>query len=122
MGNIEEFEYGMSLRYYAQRRVFMVQRDGLPAFGFPLTAQENFLINPQALQELWQGPQRVFLLVDECAPEDYLKDAVTLQTKGGKRLIANKAFFTASPLHLFRNTLNIKERFLPAREEYEASP
>ena len=43
MGNIEEFEYGMSLRYYAQRRVFMVQRDGLPDFGFPLTAQENFL-------------------------------------------------------------------------------
>ncbi len=107
MGNIEEFEYGMSLRYYAQTRVFMVQRDGLPDFGFPLTAQENFLLKPQALQELWQGPQRVFLLVDECAPEDYLEDAVTLQTKGGKRLIANKAFLPAPPLHLSETPLTL---------------
>ena len=75
MGNIEEFEYGMSLRYYAKRRIFMVQRDGLPQFGFPLSAQENFLIKPQTLQELWQGPRRIFVLIDECAPEDYLKDA-----------------------------------------------
>ena len=83
MGNIEEFEYGMSLRYYAKRRVLMVQRDGLPNFGFPLTVQENYLIKPQTLQELWQSHQRVFVLLDECAPEDYLKDAVTLESQGG---------------------------------------
>ena len=116
MGNIEEFEYGMSLRYYAQKRILMVQRDGLPDFGFPLTTQENFLIKPQALQELWQGPQRVFLLVDECAPEDYLKDAVRLQTMGGKHLLANKAFFAAPPLHLPETPLTLKKDSCPLKE------
>ena len=62
MGNIEEFEYGMSLRYYAKRRIFMVQRNGLPNFGFPLTTQENYLIKPHTLQELWRGPRRIFVL------------------------------------------------------------
>jgi 4-amino-4-deoxy-L-arabinose transferase-like glycosyltransferase len=109
MGNIEEFEYGMSLRYYAQRRVLMVQRDGLPEFGFPLTARENFLIQPRTLQELWQGPQRVFVLQDECAPEDYLKDAVALETKGGKRLISNQGLLAARPLHPLQSPLTLKK-------------
>ena len=109
MGNIEEFEYGMSLRYYAGTRVLMVQRDGLPDFGYPLTKQENFLITPQTLQELWQGPHPVFLLVDECAQEDYLEDAVTLQTQGGKRLLANKAVFAGRTLHLAEPPLSLKK-------------
>ena len=113
MGHIEEFEYGMSLRYYAQRQVIMIQRNGLPDFGFPLTVQENFLVNPRALQELWQSPQRVFLLVDECSPEDYLPDAITLQIRGGKRLIANKAFFPASPLHLSEMPLTLNKDSRP---------
>ena len=83
MGNIEEFEYGMSLRYYAKKRVFMVQRDGLPKFGFDLTVQENYLIVPETLKELWQSHQRVFVLVDECASEDYLIDTVTIESRGG---------------------------------------
>jgi hypothetical protein len=116
MGNIEEFEYGMSLRYYTQKRILMVQRDGLPDFGFPLTAQENFLIKPQVLRELWQGPQRVLLLVDECAPEDYLENAVPLQSKGGKHLLANKAFFAAPPLHLFETPLTLKKDSCPLKE------
>jgi hypothetical protein len=100
MGNIEEFEYGMSLRYYAKRRIFMLQRDGLPDFGFPLTTQENFLINPHTLQELWRGPRRIFVLVDECAPEDYLEDAVTLETRNGKRLISNHSFLANQTLNI----------------------
>jgi 4-amino-4-deoxy-L-arabinose transferase-like glycosyltransferase len=116
MGNIEEFEYGMSLRYYAQRRVFMVQRHGLPAFGFPLTAQENYLINPQILQEFWQSPQRVFVLLDECAPEDYLQNAITLHSKGGKRLIAKQAFFTANPLHLPETPLLLEKDHCPPKK------
>jgi hypothetical protein len=98
MGNIEEFEYGMSLRYYAKRRVLMVQRDGLPDFGFPLSARENFLIQPQTLQQLWQGPRRIFVLIDECAPEDYLKDAVTLAAKGDKRLLSNQNYLADRPV------------------------
>jgi 4-amino-4-deoxy-L-arabinose transferase-like glycosyltransferase len=116
MGNIEEFEYGMSLRYYAQRRVLMVQRDGLPDFGFPLPAQENFFVKPQTLQELWQSSQRVLVLVDECAPEDYLPEGVTLQAQGGKRLIANKAFFTVSPLHLSETPLTFNKDTCPPRK------
>jgi 4-amino-4-deoxy-L-arabinose transferase-like glycosyltransferase len=110
MGNIEEFEYGMSLRYYAKRRVLMVQRDGLPEFGFPLAAREKFLIKPQTLQKLWQGPQRIFVLMDQCAPEDYLEDAVTLAAKGDKRLLSNQNFLVrrfadqpVTPLKLDKN-------------------
>jgi 4-amino-4-deoxy-L-arabinose transferase-like glycosyltransferase len=105
MGNIEEFEYGMSLRYYAQKQVLMVQRNGLPNFGFPLTIQESYLIKPQTLQELWQSQQRVYVLLDDCAPEDYLKNAVTLETKGGKRLVTNQNFLAARPLNLPRTPL-----------------
>lgn len=97
MGNIEEFEYGMSLRYYADRAILMVQRQGLPAFGFPLAPQENYLISPNTLLELWQGPKRVFVLMDECAPEDYLPHALLLESKGGKRLLVNRPFLTGLP-------------------------
>ena len=93
----------------------MVQRDGLPDFGFPLTAQENFLIKPQTLQELWQGPQRVFVLVDECAPEDYLKDAVTAADHGWQAFNCQQSFFGRPSLAPSRNTLNIRKRFLSAQ-------
>lgn len=76
----------------------MVQRDGLPDFGFPLSARENFLIQPQTLQQLWQGPRRIFVLIDECAPEDYLKDAVTLAAKGDKRLLSNQNYLADRPV------------------------
>ena len=109
MGNIEEFEYGMSLRYYAKRRIFMVQRNGLPDFGFPLTTQENFLIKPHTLQELWQGPRRIFVLIDECAPEDYLKEAVTLETKNGKRLISNQSFLANQTLNINKTPMLLEK-------------
>jgi 4-amino-4-deoxy-L-arabinose transferase-like glycosyltransferase len=117
MGNIEEFEYGMSLRYYAQRRVFMVQRDGLPDFGFPLTAQENYLIKPQTLQELWRGPRRVFLLVDECAPEDCPENAVTLETIAGKRLMSNQGHFAARPSNPANTPLTLGNYLCPLKKD-----
>lgn len=96
MGNIEEFEYGMSLRYYAGRPIRMVQRQGLPAFGFPLSRQENYLLNPEALKQLWQGPRRVFLLMDDCAPEDYLPEAIVVSACGNKRLVTNRPLEAAA--------------------------
>ncbi len=98
MGNIEEFEYGMSFRYYARRPILMVQRQGLPAFGFPLAAEEDYLISPAALQQLWQGPKRVFILMDDCVPEDYLQGGVTLLAQGGKRLLVNRLPAVPGPL------------------------
>lgn len=90
MGHIEEFEYGMSLKYYSGRRILMVQRQGLPEFGFPLTPEEKYLIPPERLLELWGGPQRVVILEDSCAPEEYLPDPIVLAVRNGKRLITNK--------------------------------
>jgi hypothetical protein len=121
MGNIEEFEYGMSLRYYAQRQIFMVQRQGLPDFGYPLTAKENYLITPQRLQELWQGPRRIFVLVDECAPEEYLKQTVTVGAMGGKRLISNKDFFGASPLNSAEAPLTLGQDSSPLQKDKSQS-
>ncbi len=97
MGHIEEFEYGMSLRYYSQRPIRMVQRDGLPGFGFPLRPEENYLISPDELRQLWQGPHRVFVLMDNCAPETDLDRALTLQELGGKRLVVNRPLLSGGP-------------------------
>ena len=55
------------------------------------------MINPQTLQKLWLGPRRIFVLIDECAPEDYLKDAVTLAAKGDKRLLSNQNYLARRP-------------------------
>lgn len=90
MGHIEEFEYGMSLKYYTQKRILMVQRQGLPEFGFPLLPEEKYLLPPEKLLELWQGPQRVIILEDNCAPEEYLPNPFVVALKNGKRLITNK--------------------------------
>ncbi|MBI4796175.1 MAG: glycosyltransferase family 39 protein [Deltaproteobacteria bacterium] len=90
MENIEEFEYGASLAYYAGRRVLMVQRGGLPAFPYPVASSENYLISPVRLEELWAGPQKVYLLLDDATrPEDYLQAATPALTLQGKRLLVN---------------------------------
>jgi hypothetical protein len=47
--------------------------------------------------------------LDECAPEDYLKIAVTLETKGGKRLISNQNFLATRPLNLLRTPLTLEK-------------
>jgi 4-amino-4-deoxy-L-arabinose transferase-like glycosyltransferase len=91
MENIEEFEYGACLAYYAGRRVLMVQREGLPAFPYPVRPSENYLISPVRLRELWAGPQKVYLLVDDATPlEVYLQAATPVLTLQGKRLLLNR--------------------------------
>jgi 4-amino-4-deoxy-L-arabinose transferase-like glycosyltransferase len=90
MGAIEEFEYGASLEYYAQRRILMVKRHGLPQFPYPVPPAADYLITPERLQELWQGPQRVFLLLDHATPpEPFLKGATAVLTLPGRRLLVN---------------------------------
>jgi hypothetical protein len=91
MENIEEFEYGASLAYYTGRRILMVQRGGLPAFPYPVAPGETYLISPERLQELWAGPHKVYLLVDDATrPEDYLQSAAPALTLQGKRLLVNR--------------------------------
>lgn len=91
MEYIEEFELGASLAFYARRPILMVQRHGLPRFVYPVDPESNYLISPTRLKELWQGPQRVFLLVDNASPSGpYLKDAQVALARGGKRLLVNR--------------------------------
>jgi 4-amino-4-deoxy-L-arabinose transferase-like glycosyltransferase len=90
METIEEFEQGASLAFYAGRHILLVQRGGLPRFGYPVAPPQNYLISPARLKELWYGPQRLFLLVDDVAPvESYLKEAQVAQQGAGKRLLVN---------------------------------
>jgi 4-amino-4-deoxy-L-arabinose transferase-like glycosyltransferase len=90
MESIEEFEYGASLAYYAGRRIRIVQRQGLPQYPCPVSPRENNLISPDRLKELWAGPRRVFLLVDNAMPtEKYLQDATPALVTSGKRLLVN---------------------------------
>ena len=91
MEAIEEFEYGASLALYSGRRILMVQRHGLPQFPYPVTPAEDYLISPERLKELWQGPTRVFVLIDNATPpEPYLKEAPVALTVTGKRLLVNR--------------------------------
>ena len=90
MENFEEAELGSSLAFYARHPILMVQRHGLPRFLYPVKPQENYLISPAKLKELWYGPRRVFLLVDDAMPlSPYLKGARVVQAGGGKRLLVN---------------------------------
>ncbi|MHB8068227.1 MAG: ArnT family glycosyltransferase [Desulfobaccales bacterium] len=90
MENIEEFEYGASLAYYAGRRISIVQRHGVPQFPYPVSPQESNLISPERLQELWAGPTRVFLLVDDIVPTDKgLGNAAPALECTGKRMLVN---------------------------------
>jgi len=92
MESIEEFEYGASFAFYAGRRILMVQRNGVPRFNFPVAPEQDFLISPDRLRELWYGPQTLFLLVDDAMPlESYLKEAQVAQAEAGKRLLVNRA-------------------------------
>ncbi len=91
MENFEEAELVSSFAFYARHPVLMVQRHGLPRFLYPVKPQENFLISPSRLKELWYGQRRVFLLVDDVMPlEPYLKKARVAQAGGGKRLVVNR--------------------------------
>jgi hypothetical protein len=90
MESIEEFEYGASLAYYAGRRIFIVQRQGMPQFPYPVSPRDTNLISPERLLELWTGPRRVFLLVDNVMPADQgLENATPALTIPGKRLLVN---------------------------------
>jgi hypothetical protein len=91
MEQIEEFEYGASLEYYSGRRILMVQRGGLPQFPYPVPPAEDYIISPEGLHELWSGPRRVFLLIDDTAtPEPYLREARVALAISGKRLLVNR--------------------------------
>jgi 4-amino-4-deoxy-L-arabinose transferase-like glycosyltransferase len=91
MGPIEEFEYGASLTYYARRHILMVKGPGgLPQFPYPVPPAWDYIISPERLQELWQTPRKVFLLLDNATPpEFFLRDATTVLTLPGKRLLIN---------------------------------
>jgi Dolichyl-phosphate-mannose-protein mannosyltransferase len=91
MENFEEAELGSSFAFYARHQILMVQRHGLPRFLYPVKPQENYLISPAKLKELWYGPHRVFLLVDDAMPlSSYLREARVVQAGGGKRLLVNR--------------------------------
>jgi hypothetical protein len=91
MGPIEEFEYGASLTYYARRRILMVKGpNGLPQFPYPVPASADYIITPERLQELWHGPRKVFLLLDNATPaEFFFRDAAIVLSLPGKRLLVN---------------------------------
>jgi 4-amino-4-deoxy-L-arabinose transferase-like glycosyltransferase len=90
MDYIEEYEYGASLGFYADRHILMVARDGLPKFPYPVSPGDNYLISPEHLQELWQGPRRVFLLIDDAIQtEPFLAGARVALALPGKRLLVN---------------------------------
>jgi hypothetical protein len=91
MEQIEEFEYGASLEYYSGRHILMVQRGGLPQFPYPVPPAEDYIISPERLHELWSGPKKVFLLIDDTAtPEPYLRTARVALAIPGKRLLVNR--------------------------------
>jgi 4-amino-4-deoxy-L-arabinose transferase-like glycosyltransferase len=91
MEQIEEFEYGASLAYYADRHILMVTRDGLPQFPYPVPTSEDYLITPAKLKALWQGPRRVYLLLDDATPpEPFLKGAKVALALPDKKLLVNR--------------------------------
>jgi 4-amino-4-deoxy-L-arabinose transferase-like glycosyltransferase len=90
MGPIEEFEYGASLEYYARRHILMVKGHTLPQFPYPVPPASDYIITAERLKELWQGPRKVFLLLDNATPpEPFLQGAITALTLPGKRLLVN---------------------------------
>jgi 4-amino-4-deoxy-L-arabinose transferase-like glycosyltransferase len=90
MGPIEEFEYGACLEYYAQRHILMVRRNGLPQFPYAVDSAANYIISAERLKELWQGPKKVFFLLDDdTPPEPFMQGARATLTLPGKRLLVN---------------------------------
>ena len=91
MEQIEEFEYGASLEFYSGHHLLMVKRHGLPQFPYPVPPEQDYLITPEQLQAWWQGPERVFLLVDDATPlEPFLQKARVVLTMPSKRLLVNR--------------------------------
>jgi hypothetical protein len=91
MEAIEEFEYGASLAFYSGQPILMVQRRGLPQFPYPVPPQENYLITPEELRQRWEGPARVFLLIDDVIqPEPFLQTGQIVLELPGKRLWCNR--------------------------------
>jgi len=91
MGPIEEFEYGASLRFYARRPILMVKGESLPQFPYPVPPEADYIITPERLRELWQGPRKVFFLLDDATPPPpFLKNGQVALTLPGKRLLVNR--------------------------------
>jgi hypothetical protein len=91
MESIEEFELGSSLAFYSGRRLLIVQRQGLPQFPYPVAPEDNYLISPAQVSELWRGPTRVFVLKDDASPpEPYLEGARVVLRIPSKRLLVNR--------------------------------
>ena len=91
MEQIEEFEYGACLEFYSGHHILMVKRHGLPQFPYPVPPEQDYLITPEQLRAWWQGPERVFLLVDDATPlEPFLQKARVVLTMPSKRLLANR--------------------------------
>ncbi|MEJ2090736.1 MAG: glycosyltransferase family 39 protein [Syntrophobacterales bacterium] len=91
MEAIEEFEYGASLAFYSGHPILMVQRRGLPQFPYPVPLEENYLISPEGLRQRWEGPNRVYLLIDDVIPpEPFLQKGRVVLELPGKRLWRNR--------------------------------
>jgi hypothetical protein len=91
MEAIEEFEYGASLAFYSGHPILMVQRQGLPQFPYPVPSQENYLITPEGLRQRWEGPTRVYLLIDDVIqPEPFLRQGQVVLELPGKRVWRNR--------------------------------
>ncbi len=91
MEQIEEFEYGASLAFYSGRHILMVKRHSLPQFPYPVAPGLDYLITPEQLRELWQGPKKVYLLVDDATePAPFLSGAKEILIMPSKRLLANR--------------------------------
>lgn len=100
MGPIEEFEYGASLEFYARRHILMVKHNGLPQFPYPVDPGSDYLITAKRLQELWDSPRKVFLLLDDAIPpEPFLKGATVALTLPGKRLLVNHPEIFSRPIN-----------------------
>jgi 4-amino-4-deoxy-L-arabinose transferase-like glycosyltransferase len=105
MGPIEEFEYGASLEFYSGRHILMVKRNGLPQFPYPVETQSDYIITPERLEQLWQSPGRVFLLLDDTTPsEPFLHSATVALTLPGQRLLVNRPTSAAPPWSESRST------------------
>lgn len=91
MEAIEEFEYGASLAFYSGHPILMVQRRGLPRFPYPVPPREDYLITPEELRQRWEGPHRVFVLIDNVIePEPFLGQGRVVLDLPGKRLWQNR--------------------------------
>ncbi len=91
LDTVEEYEYAASLAWYAGRRVHLVVRQGLPRFPRPVPPRANYLLTPGQLEELWQGPGRVWVLVDVPAlPREPWQAGVPAAVFPGRHLLVNR--------------------------------